>query len=178
MQQRRKEKDVMKLVMSEHHVEVLNEAHTEFVVDFHGPKESIYEGGVFKIHVELPDQYPIKSPSIGFMTKIFHPNIDLQSGTVCLDVINQTWSPMFDLKNVFDVFLPQLLLYPNPHHPLNSQAASMMLKKPEEYGRYVKEMVIKHARPVLPDAEETLSDISRDDLSDLSVTSGLDEDLL
>tara|TARA_R110002050_G_scaffold103693_1_gene212750 strand:- start:298 stop:522 length:225 start_codon:yes stop_codon:yes gene_type:complete len=38
-----------------------------------------------------------------------------------------------DLINIFDVFLPQLLLYPNPTDPLNGEAAAMMLQNEKKY---------------------------------------------
>ncbi|KAH7528497.1 hypothetical protein FEM48_Zijuj05G0078400 [Ziziphus jujuba var. spinosa] len=149
---KRREMDVMKLMMSDYTVETINDGLNEFNVEFHGPKESsvlflcLYEGGVWKIRVELPDAYPYKSPSIGFVNKIFHPNVDELSGSVCLDVINQSWSPMFDLLNVFEVFLPQLLLYPNPSDPLNGDAASLMMKDRKLYDQKVKEYCERYAK--------------------------------
>ncbi|KAG4378735.1 hypothetical protein AAZX31_17G089100 [Glycine max] len=143
---KRREMDVMKLMMSDYAVETINDGLNEFNVEFHGPKESLYEGGVWKIRVELPDAYPYKSPSIGFVNKIFHPNVDELSGSVCLDVINQSWSPMFDLLNVFEVFLPQLLLYPNASDPLNGDAASLMMKDKKLYDQKVKEYCERYAK--------------------------------
>ena len=62
----------------------------------------------------------------------------IRSGSVCLDVINQTWSPMFDMINIFEVFLPQLLRYPNPADPLNGEAAALLMRDPKSYDARVK----------------------------------------
>lgn len=144
---KRREMDVMKLMMGDYKVEMINDGMNEFYVEFNGPRDSPYQGGVWKIRVELPDAYPYKSPSIGFVNKIFHPNVDEMSGSVCLDVINQTWSPMFDLVNVFEVFLPQLLLYPNPTDPLNGEAAALMMRDRQVYEQKVKEYCARYAKP-------------------------------
>eukprot|EP00775_Hariotina_reticulata_P004790 gene4790-5040_t len=158
---KRREQDVMKLMMSDWKVELVDDNISEFHVEFQGPKDSPYEGGVWRLHVELPEAYPYKSPSIGFVNKIFHPNVDEGSGSVCLDVINQTWSPMFDLINVFEVFLPQLLLYPNPTDPLNGDAAALLMREPSSYNSRVKEYVRRYASP-----GSTLSSKCSDDGSD------------
>lgn len=52
---------------------------------------------------------------------------------------------MFDLVNIFEVFLPQLLRYPNASDPLNSDAASHYLDNEETYNCKVREYVQKYA---------------------------------
>lgn len=52
---------------------------------------------------------------------------------------------MFELVNIFDAFLPQLLQDPNPKDPLNGEAAMLLLKDPEKYKLKVKEFVKKYA---------------------------------
>ena len=59
-------------------------------------------------------------------------------------MINQTWSPMYELINVFDVFLPQLLLYPNPTDPLNGDAANLMMTDKEKYDETVSHFLCIH----------------------------------
>lgn len=39
---------------------------------------------------------------------------------------------------MFDVFIPQLLRYPNPSDPLNGEAASLLMKDAELYNNKVR----------------------------------------
>jgi len=48
----------------------------QLAVTFKGPELSAYKDGKWVVQVYLPDQYPLKAPSLGFVNKIFHPNID------------------------------------------------------------------------------------------------------
>uniref|UniRef100_A0A663LZW8 Ubiquitin-conjugating enzyme E2 H n=1 Tax=Athene cunicularia TaxID=194338 RepID=A0A663LZW8_ATHCN len=150
-------------IESKHEVTILGGLN-EFVVKFYGPQGTPYEGGVWKVRVDLPDKYPFKSPSIG---------------TVCLDVINQTWTALYDLTNIFESFLPQLLAYPNPIDPLNGDAAAMYLHRPEEYKQKIKEYIQKYAtEEALKEQEEgtgdsssesSMSDFSEDEAQDMEL---------
>jgi len=162
----------MKLLMSDYEVTLVNDNMSEFYVRFKGPDETPFTGGIWKVHVELPDQYPYKSPSIGFVNRIFHPNIDELSGSVCLDVINQTWSPMFDMINIFEVFLPQLLRYPNPTDTLNGEAAALLMREPKQYEIKVKEYVQKYATK---DAAQD-GEVGSDDEDEMSSVGSYDDD--
>lgn len=90
---------------------------------------------------------------ITIVLSIFLFLLDEVSGTVCLDVINQAWTALYDLSNIFDSFLPQLLTYPNATDPLNQNAAALHLHKPEEYKKKVAEYVKKYA------TEEQIRDV-------------------
>ena len=96
-----------------------------------------------------------------------------RSGSVCLDVINQTWSPMFEMINIFDVFLPQLLHYPNPTDPLNGEAAALLMREPKAYDAKVREYVTRYATKEAADAAD--EDSSEGGMSSIESFSDVDD---
>jgi len=50
-----------------------------------GPVDTPYEGGIFKVDIEIPDKYPFEPPKMRFATKLWHPNVSSQTGAICLD---------------------------------------------------------------------------------------------
>uniref|UniRef100_A0A8H7XYH7 UBC core domain-containing protein n=2 Tax=Psilocybe cubensis TaxID=181762 RepID=A0A8H7XYH7_PSICU len=81
---------------------------------------------------------------------------------------------MFDMINIFESFLPQLLRYPNPNDPLNGEAAALLMRHPKEYDAKVKEYVQRYATKEAADAANTNDDDDQDEeMSDIgSISDG------
>jgi len=92
-----------------------------FHVGVAGPSESPYEGGLFKLELFLPEEYPMSAPKVRFMTKIYHPNID-KLGRICLDILKDKWSPALQIRTVL-LSIQALLSAPNPDDPLANDVA-------------------------------------------------------
>jgi ubiquitin-protein ligase len=142
---RRINKDIKTLNTNGFNINFENENDAKIIlVDIIGPKDTVYENGKWKIRIEFPTEYPFKSPSIGFLTKIYHPNVEFNSGTICLDAITTNWTPSYDILNVVSVFIPQLLSYPNPDDPFNIEAANIFKNDREKFDSIVKFNIEKY----------------------------------
>ena len=42
---------------------------------FIGPKNSGYDGGLFRLLIDFPNDYPKSKPEVNFKYPVFHPNI-------------------------------------------------------------------------------------------------------
>ena len=172
---RRKDSDVIKLMASEHEVTVMGGL-DELMVKFRGPEGTLYQGGIWQVLVQLPDQYPFRGPYIRFRNKIYHPNIAEVSGSVCLDVVNDAWTALYDLNTIFETFLPQLLMYPNAEDPLNCNAAALYIHRPKEYTKKVTQFVRKFASEEVitieltdTESESSMSEFSDDEPEDMEM---------
>ena len=75
-ERKRRQRDISRLIQNNYKVDLETEAPEYILIDFEGPTDTLYHGGIWKLRIHLPDNYPYKSPSIGFINKIFHPNVD------------------------------------------------------------------------------------------------------
>ena len=109
-----------------------------------GPEGSPYAGGMFKLSINFPLDYPFKPPKIEFLTKIYHPNIH-SNGAICLDILKDMWSPALTISKTL-LSISSLLTDPNPRDPLVADAADLYLRNRSEYERIAKEWTALYAR--------------------------------
>ena len=96
-----------------------------------GPADSPYTGGVFKLNIQFPVDYPFKPPHLQFTTKIYHPNINA-AGLICLDILKGQWSPALTISKVL-LSITSLLTDPNPNDPLVPEIATLYKRDKAAY---------------------------------------------
>ena len=87
-----------------------------------GPDESPWEGGIYTLRMQFPDQYPDKPPRVRFVTEMFHPNI-FADGSLCLDIIQDKWKPIYTVATILSS-VQSLLCDPNTESPANQEVGA------------------------------------------------------
>ena len=108
-----------------------------------GPADCPYAGGVFKLQILFPVDYPFKPPNVQFITKIYHPNIN-PSGLICLDILKQQWSPALTISKVL-LSITSLLTDPNPDDPFVPEIANLLKRNKGEYEANARAHTLRYA---------------------------------
>ena len=127
-----------------------------------GPKGTAYAGGLFKLEMRFPVQYPKQPPFVRLHTPIWHPNFWPKPSeykgqrNICLALVDPSlvgkkggWSPSKTAVTVVHAITAMLNTrgkYVNPTDVFNKKAAIEMMKNPKFFEKKVKNLVKKYAK--------------------------------
>ncbi|KAF4547187.1 Ubiquitin-conjugating enzyme-like protein 2 [Elsinoe fawcettii] len=111
---------------------------------FKGPPDTPFDGGIYKVDIRIPNEYPFQPPKMKFLTKIWHPNISSVTGAICLDTLGTAWSPILTLKSAL-IPLQSLLASPEPKDPQDAEVARMLITDPDAFAKKAREWAVQYA---------------------------------
>ena len=117
-----------------------------FLVEIVGPKDSVYQGGIFYGECFIPERYPIRPPKWRLLTPIYHPGIDSR-GQDCLDILKSKWTPALTIERTM-LSIQMLIQYPKAHidDPMDSQIAESWKRNIKSAQKTAREWTKRYAQ--------------------------------
>ena len=108
-----------------------------------GKKNTIWEGGRFKMQMHFTDEYPTKPPTCIFTPALFHPNV-YDDGKVCLSILNPTkgWKPSTTINQIL-IGIQEVLDNPNNDDAAQQRPYEASARDRPRYERTVREFAAR-----------------------------------
>ena len=96
-----------------------------------------YAGGTFVVSLKVPSNYPFRAPPATALTRVWHPNIDVENGRIRHPLLERDWKPVLSI-NTLIYGLQHLFIDPNHEDPLNQDAAKVLREDPRQFASNVR----------------------------------------
>jgi ubiquitin-conjugating enzyme E2 S len=114
--------------------------------ELEGPQGTPYESKFFQLKLVLGVDFPQGPPRGFFLTKIYHPNVDMSTGAICVNTLKKDWTASTTFSHVLSV-IRCLLIIPFPESSLNDEAGKLFMESYDEYSKRALLMADVHGRP-------------------------------
>ena len=115
--------------------------------DILGPENTPYENRSFELKLVIPSEFPTCPPRGFFLTKIYHPNVDVSNGAICVNTLKKDWTPETTLSHVLSI-IRCLLIVPFPESSLNDEAGKLFMDSYDEYARRAHLLATVHGKVI------------------------------
>jgi ubiquitin-conjugating enzyme E2 D/E len=117
----------------------------KWTASIEGPEGSPYAGGRFELTIEYPANYPLKPPIVRCVTKIYHPNIDSNTGFIGLNILKNEWCPALTINTTL-LSIQAFLSDPDSDDALIPEIAREFKTNHDQYVENAREWTRKYAR--------------------------------